>query len=307
MTRISTFSQQQAVVSQMLRAQSQVADDQRQVATGYKTDSYKGIARDAAALVSARAIESRTVQFVKLGQQVGAQVSLQDTGLTTMYDTAKNLRDSILKSLANNRGDTVSVDMDSAFVSGKSVLNTRYAGKYLFAGSRTDVQPFNATNISNLATVATPIATFFDNSQQKAQVRIEQNTVIQYGLLANDIGSDMMASIKRMAEYNVATPFSQNLTPADRAILQSEVASLDNVLSGIITLQANNGFVAKRIESITTRNEALDTVNKQIIADLSEVDMAGAISKLNQDKLAVQSSYNLVRQLSQITLLNFLS
>ncbi len=306
MTRISTLAQQQTVVSQMLRAQTQAADSQRQVATGYKTDRFEGIARDTAALVSARAVESRTLQFIELGQQVSAQVAFQDTSLTAMYDTAKGLRDSLLHSLANNSGRTVAVDLDSAFVSGKAVLNTRYAGKYLFAGSRTDTQPFTAADLSALAAVATPVADFFQNSQQKAQVRIEQNVVIEHGILANDMGLDMMASIKRIAEHNAATPFSQVLTPADRAILQTEITNLDNVLSGIIRLQASNGFVANRIESITTRNEALETVNKQLIADISEVDMAEAISRLNQDKLSVEASYNLIRQISQLSLLDYL-
>ncbi|MDO9462099.1 MAG: flagellin [Alphaproteobacteria bacterium] len=306
MTRISTLSAQQAVVSQMLRAQAQLADDQRQVATGYKSDTFKGIARDASALISAQAIDSRTTQFIELGQQVGAVVSIQDTALSGIYDAAKGLRDSILGSLANNSGRTVSVDLDSAFVSGKAMLNTRYAGKFLFAGARSDVQPFNPADISTLATVATPIADFFQNSQQKAQVRIEQNVIVQHGVLASDMGLDMMASIKRMAEYDAATPFSEALTPADRAILQAEVANLDNVLSGIIKLQANNGFVANRIESVVIRQEALENVNKQLIADLSEVDMAEAITRFNRDQLAIEASYSLIRQLSQISLLNFL-
>ena len=306
MTRVSTLAQQQAIVNHMARAQTQVADTQRQVATGYKTDRYEGIARDTPALISARAVESRTKQFIELGNQVGAQVALQETSLTTMYETAKALRDGILHSLANDSGRNTSVDIDSAFVSGKAVLNTRFAGKYLFAGSRSDMQPFNAANLAALAVVGPPAASFFQNSQQKAQVRIEQNLVIEHGILASDMGLDMMASVKRLAEYDAATPFGQVLTPADRVILQTEVTNLDNVLTGILKLQASNGFVGNRIESVTVRNQALGTVNKQLIADIAEVDIAEAISRLNQDKLAVEASYNLIRQLSQLTLLNFI-
>ena len=306
MTRISSLAQQQAVVSQMLRAQTQVAESQRQVITGNKSDRYEGIARDVSALVSAQAIDSRTQKFIELGQQVGAQVALQDTSLSTMYDTVKSLRDGVLQALANSSGRSLSVDIDSAFVSGRAVLNTRFAGKFLFAGSRTDVQPFSAPDLATLATVATPVTDFFKNTQQKAQVRIEQNLVIEHGILANDIGQNMMASVKRLAEYNAATPFSNVLTPADRAILQAEITNLDNALTGIVQLQASNGFVGTRIEAVTIRNQSLEAVNKQLIADLSEVDMAEAISRLNQDKLAVEASYNLVRQLSQLSLLNFL-
>lgn len=76
MTRISTFTQQPGIISQMLRAQIQIVDDQRQVSTGYKADRCQGLARDTAALASAHAIESRTTQYIDLGRQIGGQVSL---------------------------------------------------------------------------------------------------------------------------------------------------------------------------------------------------------------------------------------
>lgn len=306
MTRVSSLGQQQAVVTQMLRAQSQVSDSQRQVATGYKTDRYSGIPLEAAALVGARSIESRTRQFIELGNQVSAQVALQETSLSTMYDTAKNLRDSILHALANNSGRTISEDIESGFVSGKAVLNTRYSGKYLFAGAQTDIEPFSAVDLPALSVVATPIANYFQNSPQKAQVRLEQNLVVEYGILANEMGLQMMTSVKRLAEYDAATPFNQSLSAADRAALETEVSNLDNALANIIKLQASNGYAGNRIEAVTIRNQALESVNAQLIADLSEVDMAQAITRLNQDKLAVEASYNLVRQLSQLTLLNFI-
>lgn len=307
MTRIATLAQNQAVIAQMMRGQTQVADSQRQVATGNKADRFEGIARDAAALVGANAIASRTGQFIELGNQVAGTVNVQETSLTTMYDTVKGLRDNVLKALANNSGITINVDLQNAFDLGKSVLNTRVAGRFLFAGSRADVTPFSAASLADLAIVATPATDFFENSQERPQVRLDQNLIIEYGILGDELGLKMMQSIKRIAEYNNATPIGQALTAADRTALQSEIAQLDAVLTDVIKLQASNGNTANRIENVTIRNEAYQNVNKQLIADISEVDMAQAISKLNQDKLAVEASYNVIRQISQLSLLNFLN
>lgn len=306
MSRISTLGQQQSVITQMLKSQVQAAETQRQVATGNKASSYSGIARDTAALISARALESRTTQFVDLGKQVGAQINLQEVNLSAVYDAAKSLRDGLLSGLANNSGRTVKVELENAFSSAKAALNNRAGGRYLFAGSSTDLQPFTAADLNALSAAAVPIADFFQNNDQKAQVRLEQNQVVEYGLLADDIGKDLMASIKRIAEYNNATPIGQHLTPADQTALQAEVTALDAAMDNITKLQAANGFAGNRIEAVTKRNEELIVVNKQLIADISEVDMSEAISRLNQDKLSVEASYNLVRQLSQLSLLNFL-
>lgn len=306
MTRISTFAQNQAVVAQMLRAQSQVADTQRQVSTGEISDSYKGMARNASALVGARAVESRTLKYIDLAKQAISRVDLQATGISTMYSTAAKLRQNLLNALANNSGRTVAVDVNAAFEIGKSVLNTKANGRYIYAGSRTDMMPFGAANLADLATVANPVSGYFANDTKKSQVRVDQNLNIEYGQAASEMGQDLMASIKTIAEYNAATPIGESLTPADRAIIKAQIANLDTVMGTISGIEAANGIVQKRLEDIVIRHEEIDVVNKRLIADVSEVDMAAAIARLNQDQLAVEASYSLIRQLNKISLLNFI-
>lgn len=306
MTRISTLSQNQAVVLQMLRAQSQVAETQRQVSTGEIAGRYSGMARDAGALISAKAVEARTLKFIDLGRQVVNRTDFQANGLTVLYESTSRLRQSLLVALANNSGRTVASDVNTAFDSARSVLNTRVGGSYIYAGSRTDTLPFNAASLAGLANAANPIASYFDNDTNKAQVRVDQNLMLEYGIVASDMGQDLMGSIKALAEYNTATPFAQYLTPADRALLESQIAGLDTIMSQIGGLQASNGIVQNRLESIITRHEDTDIVNKRLIADISEVDMAEAISRLNQDQVAVEASYKLIQQLNKVSLLNFI-
>ncbi len=306
MTRISTYAQNQAVIAQMLRSQSQVAQTQRQVSTGEISEYYQGMARDASTLVGAKAVESRTLKFIDLGKQVINRVDFQSTGLSTMYDAADKLRQNLLNALANNSGRTVAIDVNSAFEVGKSVLNTKVNGSYLYAGSRTDIMPFSAADLADLATVANPVASYFENDTKKSQVRIDQNLVIEYGQVASEMGQDLMGSIKAMAEYNAVTPFGQYLTPADRAMIESQITFLNAAMDKIGSIEATNGIVQKRLEDIVIRHEELDVVNKRLIADVSEVDMASAISRLNQDQLAVEASYSLIRQLNKVSLLNFI-
>lgn len=300
------MAQNQTVIAQMMRAQSQVAATQRQISTGEISDRYSGIARDASALVSARAIESRTLKYIDIGKQAMARADFQAVGMNAMYDAAAKLRQDLLNALATNSGRTVALDVNAAFDTGKGVLNAKLGGRYVYAGSRTDTPPFNAADIADLATVANPAASYFDNDGNKAQARVDQNLVIEYGVLASDIGQDLMASVKALAEYNAATPFSQYLTVADRAAIEAQIANLDAAMEKIGGAQAVNGIVQNRLETIVIRHEELDAVNKRLIADLSEVDMAAAISRLNQDQLAVEASYSLIQQLNKISLLNFI-
>ncbi|HBA43357.1 MAG TPA: hypothetical protein DCZ07_10315 [Alphaproteobacteria bacterium] len=306
MPRISTLAQNQAVVARMLQAQQQVADTQRQVGSGVIADRFKGIAKDANALISAKAIEARTSSYIALGTQVGLRMEVQDAAISNLYEAAKSLREDLLGALANDSGRTLSVNIENAFGASKSVLNTRFAGSYIFAGGRTDTPPFSAVDVPDLATIANPITDYFVNSQQKPQVRLDQSLVIEYGVLADDLGQGLLASVKRLAEYDAATPFGTNLTPADEAIVQAEIANLDQVMSDIIQIQANNGLTQQRVEETIIRHEEFDTVNKGFIAAIEEVDIAEAISRLNRQQLAVEASYSLVRKLNEVSLLDFI-
>ena len=43
-----------------------------------------------------------------------------------------------------------------------------------------------------------------------------------------------------------------------------------------------------------------------VISDIEDVDMASAVTRLNGDQTALQASYKVMAQLSQLSLLNFL-
>lgn len=306
MNRVSTLSQNQIVVSRMLQSQVDIAETQRQIGSGTVADSFKGLAREATALVSAKALETRTAKFVDLGQQVVGRVQLQDSSLGAIYDTAKQLREDLLSALATDSGRTVSVNVESGFSAARSVLNTRVGGVYIFGGNRTDTEPFNATSLSDLANPGAAIPTFFDNGSSKARVRIDQELIIEYGQLADDIGQGLMTSIKTLAEYDAVTPFAANLTPADKAIVQTQIANLQLEMDKITQIQAENGLTQGRIEDILIRHEELDVVNKGLIADIQDVDLSEAISRLNREQLAVEAAYSLIRELNELSLLNFI-
>ncbi|MEM8798703.1 MAG: hypothetical protein AAGF15_01350, partial [Pseudomonadota bacterium] len=68
MTRISSFSQSQALIQGAARSQSRLAVSQEQVASGKRANEYSDIARDAATLIGARSFLSRTESYLQVAQ-----------------------------------------------------------------------------------------------------------------------------------------------------------------------------------------------------------------------------------------------
>ena len=70
--------------------------------------------------------------------------------------------------------------------------------------------------------------------------------------------------------------------------------------------QVENGVRQNRLDSVLQQHETTGNVVTGVISDIEDVDMASAVTKLNGDQTALQASYKVMAQLSQLSLLNFL-
>ena len=70
MTRVSSFGHTQTLISELLRNQSQMFQDQQQVNTGKVASDYKGLAGQTATLLSAKTLQSRINQYTSAGTEV---------------------------------------------------------------------------------------------------------------------------------------------------------------------------------------------------------------------------------------------
>ena len=154
MTRISTFSQGQALVTQMLRNQEYLRHEQTRVATGKNGDNLKDIARDANVLLSSRSVSARTESYMSANRELAVRMELQNNALGGIAGIADEFRNDLIKTVNLNSGvgliDKMTDHMDRLV----NLLNTTLNGKYIFSGSRTDVSPINVSTTADLLALA---------------------------------------------------------------------------------------------------------------------------------------------------------
>ena len=84
------------------------------------------------------------------------------------------------------------------------------------------------------------------------------------------------------------------------------VAQFDSAREDATTAGARNGAVLKRLEGTKTDlSGRLDTM-QNLMGKITDVDMADAISRLQNAQIAVQASAEVFNTLRQSSLLNFL-
>ena len=316
-SRVSTFGQSQVLLQQLLRQQESLALSQRQVSTGKVASDFKGLARDANALASAKAVESRNEGYLAGNKQLDQRLEIYNSALGDLADIAETLRQDMIQAVGLNSGKGFIDKVTAAFERATDLLQTKDRGQYVFGGSRTDVPPVNATTTADFLALANSDA-IFENNQQKGQARVDDARTVEFGVLADETAGPLMNALHRVLQFNSGTlptgaaayapagAFGDPLAGNQRDFL---VAELQNAIAGIDAIreqEAANGVRLQSLEKVVVRQEEDRAFIKGFIAEIEEVDITEAITRLNQDQTAFEASLNVAARLSRISLLDYI-
>jgi flagellar hook-associated protein 3 FlgL len=308
-TRVSTVGNYSAVLANLMAAQQRQIEAGNQVATQKKGDDLKDYAKHAEMLTAMRAVQTRVDGYLEQNILITDKLATQDEALNQVRNAAKSAREAIAEALASGRADTLIDDLNAQLRNAVEGMNARYGGKYLFAGGQIDTRPVTATSMSDLTAPPGLIASFFQNDTFVVQAKIDDSTMVNTGVLANDIGTDLLTAFKTIETFHETPPdgpFSGALTDPQRQFLEGQLASWDQIHEDITNLTGRNGLVQKRVESVkadlTTRQVSL----KAMVGGITDADMADAATRLQQAQISVQAAAQVFMSLQQSSLLNLL-
>ncbi|NWH07936.1 MAG: hypothetical protein HXY22_04695 [Alphaproteobacteria bacterium] len=307
MTRVTNLMHQQVLLNAFLDTQSKYAKTEEQISTGKVGDQFKDMAPDTGVLMSAKRTQAQTIAYEDTAKSLSQQLSLQDLHLNAIADSTKQLRQTLTEAVANDAGITVMEQLEGVFTQAVAMLNSKVDGRYIYGGTRTDTAPVNVSTIDDLQAAAS-IASVFENNSTKASVKIDAGETIEYGFLASDIATDLFQSIKDIADYNDGPngPFSTPLTDVQRQFLESEIGDVINAYEGINLQVAQNGLKQNSVDAALERHETAKSVLAEFISNIEDVDLAEAVTQLNSLEVASQASAQVLSDVNQLSLLNFL-
>ena len=199
--------------------------------------------------------------------------------------------------------------IDSFFDITVSLLNQRDNGHYLFSGTRTDTAPVNVSTPAALEALgANNAANAFSNNDIKTQAKIDDNQTLTYGVLAKDVAKDLMQLMQDLMIFATASTgkFSDPLSDTDRTFLLSKIAASNTAFDTLNTAQAKHGVTMRTLQEAQDRHRDDSYFIRSFIADIEDVDVAEAITRLNADQTALEASFHIFSQVNRITLLDFI-
>jgi flagellar hook-associated protein 3 FlgL len=260
-------------------------------------------------LTAMSSISSRVSGYLDQNVMISDKLTTQDFALNQFSDSISATREAIASALAAGRADNLMSEIEANMRNGVQALNTRYGGKYLFAGGQIDTQPVSTETLSDLTAPSTTIADNFHNDSFVVQAKVDDATSVKTGVLASDLGTDVLTAYKAIQTFEEGATGSFNgpLSDAQRAFLEGILAGWDTLHSTAVDATAKNGMVQARVDGVKT-----DLQNRQdslagMMGDITDANMAEAVTRLEQAQLSVQAAAQVFATLKESSLLNLLN
>jgi len=303
--RVSSFGQQQLLVRSIITNQSRLFEDQRQVSTGKKADDFKGLAGQTGTILGARSFKSRIETYEQTIATIRGKLDANDVQIGGVLDGMEDLKENIQTVLANGQALGFEELLEQTFRFTVNSLNTNFDGTYLFSGAETGTQPVNVSTLAELS-AAPSTADVFDNAAIAFEARIADGVNLEFGMLASDLATDVFDELKALYDQHQLTPFEGELDQTQFDFLQSRLQSLSTSIDGLRREHVSNGLSFERLEVINEQHKDSVLFLETFIADLEDVNIAEAVTKLNNDQVALEASYQAISSLNQLSLLRFL-
>jgi flagellar hook-associated protein 3 FlgL len=308
-SRVSTAGNYAIVLANLANAQSQQITAGNQVSSQKVAQDLAGYGGQAETLVAMQSVKAKVDGLSTQNAVLDSRYTDQDTALTQVGTAATNASTAIGTALATGNGDALMQSIQSAFSDAVAGLNTQSQGTYLFSGGQVNTAPVAASSMSDLtsASATADIGSIFKNGSYVASSQIDETSTVSGGMLASNLGTGLMSAFQDIQAYQDANgPFTGTLTDAQTTFLQGELTKFNAAGTSLTTATAQNGVVQKQIEdagaALSDRSDALDGM----IGNITNVNMADAVSRMQNAQSAVQASAQVFTSLQSSSLLNYL-
>lgn len=299
--RIATSQITDNAVASMQDLQTQLAKTQQQLSTGKRVLTPADDPSAAASILSLNQTVSLTQQYQRNSNVAQTRLNLEETSLSGASDILQRVRELAVQAnngtmSASDRG-AIATEVTQLTQQLQGLANTTDAGgEYLFAGFKADTQPFTANGVGTVA---------YNGDQGSRLLQIGPQRQIEVG----DSGSSVFMNIPASAGgvqsvFDTLNKFVSDLnanTPS-----QSTITDIDAAANNLLTVRAKVGARLNAIDSQNSINTDYLTQTQSALSNIQDLDYASAISKLNQQSLALQAAQNSYTKIQGLSLFNYI-
>jgi flagellar hook-associated protein 3 FlgL len=229
--------------------------------------------------------------------------------MNQINDAINGVRTALGGAISTDFTGSLMLELEGQFQSVRGGLNIRHQGGYLFAGASTSTAPVEAANLNELL-AAPSVASLFRNDTLKTASRVAEGTTLETGFLADELGTEILTILRDIQNYHSTPgsgPLTGRLNESQKTFLSAQLTRLEQASTAVVDKIAKTGSLARQVDSITTGHEAQKGALDELVSGRTDADLAEAITDLELSQVAIQASAQVISQLRQVSLLNYLS
>jgi flagellar hook-associated protein 3 FlgL len=298
--RVATFALSDQMITGALRTQSIMANEQIQESSGLKSQDYGSYGSDAQRVIDLQVSVTRAQSYIDAATLADSKIQVMYSAVGSITDIITQLRTQLSSATTGNETATASL-ADSAQQMLQQVgglLNTQYAGAYLFGGARTATEPVDLSSFSSGAGSTTIADTsYYKGDDEVASVRVSDDQTVAYGITADNSAFEQVMRVLKFVA-NDSSPSSTDITNA------LNLAS--SALDATTTVQAKLSGAASQIEAASSRQGDYQSYVQTLAGDLTSVDVAAVTAQLSTYQSQLTASYSAIARIQSLDLASYL-
>ncbi len=305
---VSSLAQAQQVTQSLAQLQTQGNTLEQQITTGLISQSFAGIAPQAAQLVDLTTTQSQQQGFINTINTVNTRLQTMSLATSTMANLLQQFGSQLQTNAYNTTGATIQSQAQALLANIGDYLNTADGEGYVFSGSASTTAPYVASGLPNPGNLTTPVnvappSGYYAGNSDISSAQVDNNLNVQYGITAANPAFEQ--GIRALNFIANSGSFNQS-NPTDVANVNQAEQLITTATSGINQLNAQVGMQHSELNNSLQAHQQSLALAKSSIANIENVNPATAITQLDTLQTQLEASYQTVNILQNLTLANYL-
>lgn len=305
-SNISTLEQQNQMLQYLQQMQTQANNLSTQISTGQVSQTYSGIAPQAAQVVDLTATQSLQQGYVNTINTVNTKLNIMTLAMQNITSIATSFQNTLTNDAFAPGGVSVQETAQQLLTELGSYLNTQDGNSYVFSGNQTSTPTFNPGGLPSPGDLVTNVAAdYYGGDNGIAAATVDHNVTVQYGVTGDNPAFEQ---IIRVLNYyaNDPAPLSQS-NPVDVANANTAQQMLGNAAQAVQQLVATGGEQQANLNQLSTAHQNAITLASTSLNNIVQVNSATAITQLNTLQTQLTASYQTINLLQSLSLTKYLT
>lgn len=301
MSRISTAMLFDRGIAAMLGQQSKLSQTQLQIASGKRILSPKDDPVGSAYALDLRTAISQTEQYQRNAERAYSRLDLQESVLQGVDDLLPRIKTLMVQGLndTNSDGDRLAIAQELRQINDElmALANTKDSnGEYIFAGYDADTLPFANPTDGTFA---------YSGDGGTRTLQISATRQVQDRENGFDVFMDIDESTGGKRNL-FETVYGMIATLEANAPDSVYLDDLDLVQDHMVDLRTRGGARLNTIEEQQNVNDEFILTLQTALSDTEDLDLAEAVSRFEQELVALQAAQQSFNMVQGLSLFNFL-